>query len=480
VSYFFNTSEAVAVYCPDNKGTNHAITIVGWDDNYSRNNFGTYKPEKDGAWYVKNSWGSDFSKDGYFWISYEDLPLLNSDAYFYDYGLADNYDYNYQYDGGASFAYYTNYYAANRFLATGDQKLKAAGFYTAEANVSCRVDVYKNCSATNPASGTKVASVECDQLYAGYHTVELPEEVFLSAGDSFSIVVYMENAKGYASKLYIDKDSSSSWYTNLSVANQGQSFVGNGRSWFDIGDDGQNCRIKAYTDAVISIESVDIVESELTLNSGENQTLTVQILPEGAEGSLSWSSSDETVAVVEDGVVTAVNGGTATITCTAANGTLRDSCQVTVLQSVSRIVLRASARLTPGAVLQLEAQVLPATATNRDVLWESSNPQVATVSQTGLVTALEEGTTEITCTSVDGSQITASCLITVGAANILGDVDGSGQITSDDALLILKYMVGNVDENDLDLQAADYDGSGQITSDDALEILKHVVGAKDL
>ena len=96
------TTARVCTYTPSGTVTNHAITIVGWDDNYSRNNFGNYKPLSNGAWLCKNSWSENWSKQGYFWISYEDAPLSNGNAYFYDYGTADHYDYNYQYDGGVA------------------------------------------------------------------------------------------------------------------------------------------------------------------------------------------------------------------------------------------------------------------------------------------------------------------------------------------------------------------------------------------
>ena len=171
------TSEPVAVYCPHKNGTNHAITIIGWDDTYSRENFGEHKPDADGAWYCKNSWGSNWSKDGYFWISYEDIPLLNSNAYFYEYGSTDNYDHNYQYDGGVvNYEYRSSWgyrYQANRYVTTSSQSLKAVGFYTTDALYQCMILIYKNCTADNPSSGTLMLTQKADQTYAGFHTVVL-------------------------------------------------------------------------------------------------------------------------------------------------------------------------------------------------------------------------------------------------------------------------------------------------------------------
>lgn len=392
----WNTEEPIAVYCPTNLGTNHAITIVGWDDTYSRENFGANKPVSDGAWYVKNSWGSSFSKDGYFWISYEDASLLGGNGYFYDYGRADNYDYNYQYDGGAVSGYYGVYYTANRFQATGDQVLKAAGFYTFQTNMKCRVTIYKNCEESNPATGEQVASVSMEELYAGYHTVKFPE-VYLKEGEFFSVVVYQEDANGYGGTQMVDTTAESCWYKNISTAKPGQSFIGYKETyWQDIGQKGNSCRIKAYTNDIEAVEQLTLSEHQLTMEKGEKKCLMAEIQPENAAGSpVIWESSDKSVVIVdENGIVTAVNSGTAEITCQAFSGSGKDSCQVTVK-------------------------------------WQ------------------------------------------------LGDVDKNGEITVDDALLILKDIVELLEEP-LDMDVADCDKSGQITADDALLILKHIVGLAEL
>ena len=83
-NYYYNSSTG-AYYKPYGTSSNHEITIVGWDDNYSKNNFGYYKPSSNGAWLVKNSWGTGWGNGGYFWISYEDSVLKSMTAKFFDY-----------------------------------------------------------------------------------------------------------------------------------------------------------------------------------------------------------------------------------------------------------------------------------------------------------------------------------------------------------------------------------------------------------
>lgn len=355
------TSEPVAVYCPHKNNTNHAITIIGWDDTYSRENFGEHKPDADGAWYCKNSWGSNWSKDGYFWISYEDIPLLNSNAYFYEYGSADNYDHNYQYDGGVvNYEYGSSrgyQYQANRYVATSSQSLKAVGFYTSDALYQCTILIYKNCTADNPSSGTLMLTQKADQTYAGFHTVVLDKPIILGKGESFSVVIKQLTSSKETGRIPVDVSVSGSWYENVSVSEEGQSFVSpNGTDWTDISADGgnENCRIKAYTDdVVIKVSKIALNKTGATLMKNETLDLKATVTPSNAANkAVTWKSSNTKVATVNSrGKVTAKSPGTATITCTAKDGSgKKATCKITVRkyteieEYVSRLYTRALGR----------------------------------------------------------------------------------------------------------------------------------------
>ena len=356
------TSEPVAVYCPHKNDTNHAIMIIGWDDTYSRENFGEHKPDADGAWYCKNSWGSNWSKDGYFWISYEDIPLLNSNAYFYEYGSTDNYDHNYQYDGGVvNYEYRSSWgyrYQANRYVTTSSQSLKAVGFYTADALYQCTILIYKNCTADNPASGTLMLTQKADQTYAGFHTVVLDKPIILGKGESFSVVIKQLTSSGEAGRIPVDVSTSGSWYENVSTSEDGQSFIGiDGATWTDISSaDGgnENCRIKAYTDdVVIKVSKIALNKTGATLMKNETLDLKATVTPSNATNkAVTWKSSNTKVATVNSrGKVTAKSPGTATITCTAKDGSgKKATCKITVRkyteieEYVSRLYTRALGR----------------------------------------------------------------------------------------------------------------------------------------
>lgn len=422
----WNRSEPLAEYKPTGTSTNHAITIVGWDDNYSKDNFGTYKPSSNGAWLCKNSWGSNWSKDGLFYISYEDSPNLNGNAYFYDYGTGDNYDYNYQYDGGVGLSTYSVANAANVYTANSAETLKAVGFYTEDVQYTCTIKIYKNCTG-NPVSGTLVSTQTATEPYAGFHTVVLDTPVDLNAGDTYSVVVYQTTSSG-TPKVPIDVSFSWSWLTGVSSAKTGQSFISSsGSYWQDVSASGYNCRIKAYTDKRDTTTPADVKVSRITLSAstglaltkGQTQKLTATVAPANATNrTVTWKTSDKNVATVsENGLVTAVGGGDATITCTAKDGSnVKATCKVTVTVPVSGIQLsQTSAALTVGDTLTLTKTIYPSDATNQAVTWTSSSDAVASVDSNGKITAKTAGSAVITCKSVSDNSVVGICNVTVKA-----------------------------------------------------------------
>lgn len=422
----WNRSEPLAEYKPTGTSTNHAITIVGWDDNYSKDNFGTYKPSSNGAWLCKNSWGSNWSKDGLFYISYEDSPNLNGNAYFYDYGTGDNYDYNYQYDGGVGMSTYSVANAANVYTANSAETLKAVGFYTEDVQYTCTIKIYKNCTG-NPVSGTLVSTQTATEPYAGFHTVVLDTPVDLNAGDTYSVVVYQTTSSG-TPKVPIDVSFSWNWLTGVSSAKTGQSFISSsGSYWQDVSASGYNCRIKAYTDKRDTTTPADVKVSRITLSAstgltltkGQTQKLTATVAPANATNkTVTWKTSNKNVATVsENGLVTAVGGGDATITCTAKDGSnVKATCKVTVTVPVSGIQLsQTSAALTVGDTLTLTKTIYPSDATNQAVTWTSSSDAVASVDSNGKITAKTAGSAVITCKSVSDNSVVGICNVTVKA-----------------------------------------------------------------
>ena len=172
-----------------------------------------------------------------------------------------------------------------------------------------------------------------------------------------------------------------------------------------------------YTNSASLVTSISLSQTSLTMNSNETVQLTATVSPsETGVPYLSWSSSDESVATVDqDGLVTAVAGGTCTITATATDGSgTYATCVITIGQLVTSITLSETAiALEIDGYKKLTATVFPANASNPRVTWSSSNESVAEVTSTGGVAAVGNGTCIITCTATDGSGVSATCPVTV-------------------------------------------------------------------
>ena len=165
------------------------------------------------------------------------------------------------------------------------------------------------------------------------------------------------------------------------------------------------------------VTNISLSQSTLSMNSGSTAQLSATVLPANANNtSVTWTSSDEDVATVDaDGLVTAIAGGSCTITATAADGSgVSASCEVTVIQLVTSITLsHTTLALQPEGYQKLTAAVLPSNASNKGVTWTSSDESVAEVTSNGFVSAIGLGTCTITCTAKDASGVSATCEVTV-------------------------------------------------------------------
>ena len=236
--------------------SNHDVTVVGWDDGYSRSNFNSIsRPSSNGAWIVKNSWGTGMGDNGYYYISYEDTASYNDFCYFYQVEALDNYDNVYQYDGTNNFS---NCYTrsngvsiASVFTANGSETLKAVSLCTWDEGVSYTLSIYRGCAVGNPSSGTLAATQTGSINYQGYHTVKLNQPVALSAGERYAVVFQLQTA--YDSQVFIPVDQTGeaeNYVAWIHTAHPNTSFVKDpGGDWWTTDYDGvyYNVRVKAYT-----------------------------------------------------------------------------------------------------------------------------------------------------------------------------------------------------------------------------------------
>ena len=194
------------------------------------------------------------------------------------------------------------------------------------------------------------------------------------------------------------------------------------------------------TRKAVPATGVTLNETALSLRPTEKATLTAAVAPENTTDTLVWTSSNDAVATVKDGVVTAKSEGTATIT--AACGSAKAECVVTVLPPIpaTGVTLdKAALKLYEGDAAKLTAMVKPEDTTDKTIVWTSSDKTIATVKD-GAVTAVKAGTATITAACGEAK---ATCAVTVKAPVAPAQKDGVYQIgTADELVWFAKQVNG--------------------------------------
>lgn len=264
-------SKTNAYYDPYTGNGNHAITVVGWDDNYSKNNFYT-APAGDGAFIVKNSWGSSWGDNGYFYISYYDRVLfaVNKDNQAFTYILNDTVRYtkNYQYDVAGMTDYLitgkkTVWYQ-NIYNATGNEAIAAVSTFF-NTTVDYEISIYVNDVLQLTQNGRHEGS--------GYYTIPLKEYVPVTVGDIFKIVVKLANPQnGYAAVPISEQLSTTRCYYAPGVSY----FSNDGKKWTDLYDYSASAYSHTYNSQVACLKAFTVADMQNTTVTLNNITPKVQ------------------------------------------------------------------------------------------------------------------------------------------------------------------------------------------------------------
>ena len=231
--------------------SNHAVAIVGWDDNFDKNNFSSIPPG-DGAFIIKNSWGTSWGENGYFYISYYDTSIGKYNYVFNGAEPTMHYSHIYQYDplGWLSALGYGSNTAwfSNIFTASASESLAAVSFHTASPNSSYELYIYTTVTS-GPTTGSLAGSQTGTIASAGYHTISLNSPVPLISGQKFSIVMKL-TTPGYNYPIPIEEPFTG--YSSQATANPGESYVSSdGSSWTDLTSNSWcvecNVCLKAFT-----------------------------------------------------------------------------------------------------------------------------------------------------------------------------------------------------------------------------------------
>ena len=247
-----------------------------------------------------------------------------------------------------------------------------------------------------------------------------PESISLVEGDTETLTATVSPSNATNKKvIWTSTDGSIASVDNgrVTALKPGNTTI---RAKSDDGGKTATCQVTVKA-KVYNVENVSLDKTNITLTEGDSKTLTATVYPDNATNkNVSWSSSDESVAAVSNGTVTALKAGTATITVTTEDGGKTATCQVIVnarIYNVESVSLdKTNITLPEGDSETLIATVYPDNATNKNVSWKSSNTSVATVNN-GVVTAIKAGTATITVTTKDGGK-TATCQVTVKAKQI--------------------------------------------------------------
>ena len=236
---------------PSPRSGGHAVAIVGWDDAFAKEKF-RKTPPGDGAWIVRNSWGTEWGDGGYFYVSYHDLTFgrMTPGYAFCGVESTENYDDVLQYDrlglvSGVGLS--ESAAAANVFSDPRELTVQAVGFYALAPRTSYRISVRVGCAADNPMSGVEasVATGVCD--WPGFVTVSLPSDVRVPSGTRFATVVEL-TSPGLTTPIGVEF-AFPQIGTSKAEAAPGQSFCRlDDSGWFDLTrlDKTANFCCKAY------------------------------------------------------------------------------------------------------------------------------------------------------------------------------------------------------------------------------------------
>lgn len=348
-------ANSIAYYNGDsNSLLDHAITIVGWDDNYSKDNFNkNNKPKNDGAYLVVNTSAGTDGILSAMYISYEDVWIEYN-----NYGVVStsdiNYDTLYQYDeygynvplpitNSQTKENATTAYGANTFTRKATTKEEYLNEVSVHVPTTTNVDIYVNSQNDDKTKTTKVASAGI--LEPGYHTIKLATPIKLT-GDKFVIVAkFNSNAVKISTQTNLLSNNGQSSYWDNIKSEKGQSFISlDGQTWNDLNNmvKDSNICIKAFTTYQ---EKKDVNVTEIKLNKqtaeikeGESLNLVATIAPSNATNkNIKWTSSNNTIATVtKEGIITALKEGTVTITATTEDGNKIATCTITVKGKINK------------------------------------------------------------------------------------------------------------------------------------------------
>lgn len=346
VNPYYNP-ETYAQYINVTTNPNHAVSIVGWDDNFPKENF-LITPPGDGAWIIKNSWGPEWGDDGYVYVSYYDksLNVYNpSSEALLNYSNAliiENtvpYNKNYQYEmlwtpmmignTTGNISYY------NRFEALEDDLIAGVGTYFLESGVNYKVQIYVNDQLKLTQEGISP--------FIGYHTIKLKDYIPIKKGDIFKAVF----TSTYFPYLNLTEGGVRIHYTN------GLSFVSfdGGKTWEDTLNLGLIACLKVYT---VEDNTKIINNKNIVVDYDGGSYFSVKVVTDDGHSVGAGAPVKFTINKISTTVTTDANGiaklkivdlpGKYTITTTYKGASLKNTVTVKQVLTTSKVTVKKTAK----------------------------------------------------------------------------------------------------------------------------------------
>ena len=359
VNPYYNP-ETHAHYVDEPITPSHAVSIIGWDDNYNASNF-LITPPGNGAWIVKNSYGTEWGENGFFYISYYDKTLLNSeDVTNYATSIIientepynKNYQYNLIWDGDFKSGNQNVSYM-NVFEALDDDLIAGVGTYFDKEGNNYTVEIYVNDELKLTQTGVSP--------YYGYHTIKLNKYIPIKEGDVFKAVITSQTAP------IVNLTSVRSHYT------QNISYISfDGKSWKDAYDLGYIACLKAYT---VADDSKIINNKNITVDYNGGKYFSVKVVTAdghavgaGAKVTFTINKKTKTVKTNKNGIAkikitdipkkytikTKYNGKTYKNTVTVKQ--VLTASKVTVKKTAKKFTLKAKLKINGKLQIYLKSQ----------------------------------------------------------------------------------------------------------------------------
>ncbi len=338
MSLIFNEAKA-SLFNPKESGAGHAVTIVGWDDRFPKGSFRKVDgvgPKNDGAFIVRNSWGTSWGDHGYFYISYEDANVAGELAGFVAdsqnrYGQIYQYDshgadHNLSYDD-ASMTY------AVKFTARGEEDLQAVGLFTDTENLWYAVSV----GPTLEKAAQAAPVVEGTLRFPGYHVVPVGNAYPLSPGKDFYLVVRQSLPEGYAS---LPLEQPEKGYVKPFAPAKGVFFYAHGDGEFqplEANAPEANIPLKAMTTSrksnEVKVSRLAFDVGSATMTVGEVRAFPATVTPRNAaDPSVTYTVAPAGLAKVDaKGTVTALAAGPVELRAISADKAVAATLSLTVV-----------------------------------------------------------------------------------------------------------------------------------------------------